>query len=237
MKTIIQSLPARVRDVLAGGEDIPIPKPVSKALGSIVHWVMGTNRVFLTRIWVRSAAFMLVFVSFVGWSLGVRPMLAVSETDLIRLNPESDILQDPSYDEEILWFARLIYSETKNVHEQIYVAWVARNRVETGFRGNTYKQVALARNQFSGLNHFDRNYAHNINLDFNDKAPGWNTAIEVARLVYDAPEIQRPFPKTVRHFYSPIAISAPHWAYGGEAVHEIKDVHGRVRFAFYDGVE
>jgi len=97
--------------------------------------------------------------------------------------------------------------------------------------------VALSASQFSGLNSFDYNYEHNINLDYYDNVEGWRTAIEVAKLVYDAPDILRPFPETVRHFYSPIAIHPPAWAQGREAVQTIVDpVTGGTRFAFYNGV-
>lgn len=47
-------------------------------------------------------------------------------------------------EDEILWLARTIFSETKRPHEQELVAWVVRNRVETGYRGNaTYEAAVL----------------------------------------------------------------------------------------------
>jgi hypothetical protein len=235
MKSFIKSIRFSPSKIM-GGDDIPIPKPALQAFKKIAGKVAGENRIKVTQA-AHLSVFLIMFIAFLGWSLGLRPTLAVSETDLVIVNKESNILQDPSYNEEILWFARLIYSETKNVNEQIYVAWVARNRVENGFRGHTYKQVALAPSQFSGLNSFDHNYAHNINLDFHDNVPGWKTAIEVAKLVYDAPETIRPFPEDVLHFYSPYIVNAPHWALDKQAVHEIKDNYGRVRFAFYGGVK
>ena len=47
-------------------------------------------------------------------------------------------------DTETLWLARCIYSETKRPAEQELVAWVLRNRVETGYRGQTtYESTVL----------------------------------------------------------------------------------------------
>lgn len=208
-------------------EDIPIPKLVA-----FLRKRTSENR----KVILQQVVFGLILMSFFGWSMGLSPQIAVSETDLINFNPESKILKDPTYDEEILWFARLIYSETKDVNEQVLVAWVARNRVENGFRGNTYKDVALSPSQFSGLNAFDHNYEKNINLGYEDEAPGWRTAVEVAKLVYDAPEILRPFSQEVMHFYSPVAVSAPAWAQGRIPVKEVRNARGGVRFAFFDGV-
>lgn len=208
-------------------EDIPIPKLVASL------WRRASeSKVALSK----NAVFAVILISFLSSSFGLSAHLAVSETDLINFNPESKILKSPTYDEEILWFARLIYSETKDVNEQVIVAWVARNRVENGFRGNTYKEVALSPSQFSGLNAFDHNYQKNINLGYEDSVAEWRTAIEVAKLVYGAPDIMRPFPQSVMHFYSPVAIRPPAWAQGRAPVHEIKNATGGVRFAFFDGI-
>ena len=46
-------------------------------------------------------------------------------------------------DSETLWLARAIFSETKRVDEQILVAWVIRNRVDTGFRGKRLLRAVL----------------------------------------------------------------------------------------------
>lgn len=141
-------------------------------------------------------------------------------------------------EEEILWLARLVYSETKRPDEQVLVAWVVRNRVEAGYKGKTYKEVAQHDSQFSGLNAFDRNYRHNITRNYGDSGEAWENAVSVARAVYDAPEVLRPFPKTVKHFYSPISVRVkPTWAKGSEPVQVVKDAsNNAVRFAFYDSV-
>ena len=61
---------------------------------------------------------------------------------------------DPAYvTDDVLWLARCIYSETKKAHEQELVAWVIRNRVETGYRGeSTYEGTVLDPYQFSAFN-------------------------------------------------------------------------------------
>jgi hypothetical protein len=143
----------------------------------------------------------------------------------------------PSSDsEEILWLARILYSETKDAHEMKRIAWVVRNRVETNFRGSTYEEVALAKNQFSGLHKSDPHYRHNISRTYTSKQIAWLEALSVAEEVFYAPDSARPFPVTVRHFYSPVAVSAPGWVEDGELHHEVIDLKGNVRFAFYDGV-
>ena len=55
--------------------------------------------------------------------------------------------------EDVLWLARCIYSETKRAPEQELVAWVIRNRVETGYRGQrSYEGAVLDPYQFSAFN-------------------------------------------------------------------------------------
>lgn len=152
---------------------------------------------------------------------------------------EKRVTDRNSYDEEILWFARAVYSESKRADEQEMVAWVVRNRVESCFRGHcTYKETVLAPKQFSGLNPTDRRYHYNITRDRSYEATAWATALLVAERVYHAPETQRPFAITVRHFYSPHAVSAPKWASGREATYVIKGANEAApRFAFYSGVK
>ncbi|MDP3989329.1 MAG: cell wall hydrolase [bacterium] len=138
---------------------------------------------------------------------------------------------------EIVWLARILYSETKDDREMNDIAWVVRNRVETQFRGTSYEEVATSRNQFSGLNSYDKNYEHNISRTYESGGIAWKHALAVAAEVFYATEDERPFPVTVRHFYSPVAINAPHWAHTGNRVSEMSDVRGNVRFAFYSGVK
>jgi hypothetical protein len=141
--------------------------------------------------------------------------------------------------QEILWLARVIYSETKKSNEQVLVAWVVRNRVETEFKGETYEEVAKSRGQFSGLNVSDSQYLHNISRGYGSSGESWENALDVAEAVYFAPEFLRPFPKTVRHFYSPISVKiSPDWSADHKPIIVVKDKteDRNVRFAFYDSV-
>jgi hypothetical protein len=137
---------------------------------------------------------------------------------------------------EILWLARVLYSETKRADEQRIIAWVVRNRLEIGTWGNSYQRVALSSHQFSGLNSFDRNYAHNISRDFTSTEPAWKMAVEIAKDVYYAPASERPIGTSVTHFYSPNVVSAPAWAQGKIPVHESTDGTDFVRFAFFENI-
>jgi hypothetical protein len=141
-------------------------------------------------------------------------------------------------DEEILWFARTVYSETKKPEEQTLVAWVIRNRVESEYYPNTYKEVVLQKGQFSGMHATDKQYHINTTLTFEDSNPTWDSAVSIARAVYSADPILRPIGKGVMHFYSPISmVGSPSWAQGIEPAHTVRDSStNAVRFAFYSGI-
>jgi len=166
-------------------------------------------------------------------------VLALWNTSLIEAKENfSSINADTK--EEILWLARVVYSETKNSDEQVLVAWVVRNRVETEFRGETYKEVAKSSGQFSGLNISDAQYLHNISRDYDSSGESWEKALDIAEAVYFSPDFLRPFPKTVRHFYSPLSVSiSPEWSADSKPVIVIRDSSEdrNIRFAFYDGVK
>jgi hypothetical protein len=135
---------------------------------------------------------------------------------------------------EILWLARVMYSETKDADEMRLIAWVVRNRVETDYHGSTYAEVAQSKDQFSGLNPGDPQYKTNISLDYSDtKNAVWQTALRIAREVYYAPDSERPFSQSVRHFYSPDAVSTePSWAKDASLALASGD-----EFVFYDNVQ
>lgn len=139
---------------------------------------------------------------------------------------------------EILWLARIMYSETKRADEQELIGWVVRNRVDTGYTGRTYEDVAKYSAQFSGLNPGDGRYEHNISRWYSSNGKEWETALKLAKEVYFADDSDRPLALTTRHFYSPHAVSrTPAWAQNQEAVKLIKDPHtNQVRFALYDKV-
>ena len=151
------------------------------------------------------------------------------------ISAEADDPSIPTRDkEEILWLSRAIYSETKNESEMRLIAWVIRNRVENAYWSDTtYKQVVTRKNQFSGLNSYDAQYAHNISLEYTDTYTIWRKALDVATEIYYADESTRPFDKNVQHFYSPHVVTTPDWA--------DKDKHAfsthSNTFAFYENVK
>ncbi len=140
---------------------------------------------------------------------------------------------------EILWLARVIFSETKDEDEMNLVGWVVRNRVEAEYRGTTYKEVALSKYQFSGLNSKDAQYDININMEYDSLNEKWIKAIKVAEKIYFADKNERPFSEGVLHFYSPVSMEgSPDWANNGDLDYEVPGEGGLApRFAFYSGVK
>ena len=141
--------------------------------------------------------------------------------------------------DDVLWLARVIYSETKKPHEQELVAWVVRNRVETEYRGNdSYKEVVLDPWQFSAFNRNSPKRGHYTNLNWSSKAPGFQKALEIAEEVAAADTSVRPFSNETRHFYSEqsmVGRRAPAWASGKRPVKLDRPVEAR-RFRFYEKV-
>ncbi len=120
-------------------------------------------------------------------------------------------------DQETLWLARCVYSETKRPQEQELVAWVVRNRVETRYRNRTsYESVVLDPYQFSGFND-GRAKDFYAGLTPHSRARGWQTALRIAYEVRRADSTYRPFPPDTRHFYSEQSLpqpGSPDWADG-----------------------
>jgi hypothetical protein len=150
-----------------------------------------------------------------------------------------DVVVTDEDEENILWLARVIFSETKVPDEMRLVGWVVRNRVENGYWGNTYEKVALSPYQFSGLNPSDSQYQTNIHLGYATTNPAWRNALEIAKEIYFADDATRPFGKDVLHFYSPVSVSvAPAWAKGATPDQVVSNAtDGAPRFAFYSGVQ
>ena len=160
------------------------------------------------------------------------PTVAVS--DVIPVFAPDDVSDD------VLWLARGIYSETKQPHEQELVAWVLRNRVETGYRGErTYEGVVLDPYQFSAFNPGSSKRRLYTSLATDSESAGWQRALEIAHTVYHSSPTHRPFPQKTRHFYSERSMvggRTPNWAEGERPV---KPVGYRVdprRFRFYSGL-
>ena len=142
--------------------------------------------------------------------------------------------------EDVLWLARCIYSETKRPEEQELVAWVIRNRVETGYRGNrSYKGAVLDPYQFSAFNPGSAKRRLYTTLDGTSDAAGWKKAMEVAHTVYYSPENDRPFDAKTRHFYSERSMvggAAPAWAIGKRPVKPVSFKPDPRRFRFYSSI-
>jgi hypothetical protein len=145
-----------------------------------------------------------------------------------------------SVSEDVLWLARCIYSETKRPEEQELVAWVVRNRVETGYRGQrTYSGVVLDPFQFSAFNPGSTKRRLYANLAPTSTSRGWHTALEIAHEVYYAPGYTRPFPKQTRHFYSERSMvggATPDWARGKTPVRPTSHTVDPRRFRFYASI-
>jgi len=148
-------------------------------------------------------------------------------------------LDDAQESREILWLARAVYSETKREDEQVLIAWVIRNRVESESFPDSYEGVVLDPGQFSGLQHTDKNYVLNISRMYEDTGTGWDTALRVARDVFYADGILRPIGRNVTHFYSPNAVSfVPKWAEGSEPERIVRDREKNyIRFAFHADIK
>lgn len=140
--------------------------------------------------------------------------------------------------EDILWLARVIYSETKRPHEQELVAWVVRNRLETGYRGaDSYRDVVLDRYQFSAFNGGAKR-RHYSSLKWTSQEKGFQTALSIAAKIATAPASERPFSEQTRHFFSRQSMvggATPAWAKSKRPVSLDRDVEPD-RFRFYEKV-
>ena len=178
----------------------------------------------------------LAFIAVVILALQAQALMA--ETAKSPLKAYTDVSSQESQD--ILWLSRILYSESKVREEQIMVAWVVRNRVESGYRGaESYKDVAKSPAQFSGLWPNDNQYKLNISRSYETKGDkAWDQALAIAQAVYFASDALRPISDTVQHFYSPMSVLRdPHWSVGKKPAMVLRDSEtGSVRFAFYDGV-
>lgn len=138
--------------------------------------------------------------------------------------------------EEILWLARVIFSETKDLEEMEQIAWVVRNRVENGRWGSSYKEVVLSPSQFSGLNSWDSQYHINVNLEYDTNNSIWQKSLVIAENVYNANNNDRVLSVSTQHFYSPHVVKTPAWAENKKPVLITYNNVGKQTFKFYAGV-
>ena len=160
------------------------------------------------------------------------PIVRVSDA------PPAFVLEEVN--DDVLWLARCIYSETKRAEEQELVAWVIRNRVETGYRGQTeYEKVVLDPYQFSAFNPGDPKRRLYTSLSPSSDSPAFNRALEIAHNVYHASATERPFPEKTRHFYSErsmVGNAHPNWSAGQTPVRPVGFRIDPRRFRFFSGV-
>lgn len=147
----------------------------------------------------------------------------------------------PTIKESTLWLARAIYSETKLPHEQELVAWVVRNRVETGYRGSSsYKEAVLDPYQFSAFNPGAPKRSFLMSLTPEVHLPEWQQALWIAYYVQHADPLYRPFSIETRHFYSERSMKKrphPYWANHRQFVTPVWDYQLQERrFRFYESI-
>lgn len=195
--------------------------------------------------------------SHTSWSDSVLHPTSIDKIDLLSQADSTSImhflvreaLQNPGdtplippnlVDEETLWLARGIYSETKRPEEQELVAWTIRNRVETEYRGRaTYRDVVLDPYQFSAFNPDFERRSHYKNLDADYEDRGWQQALSIAYHVRHADPELRPFPKETRHFFSERSMmdrTFPSWAQDLDPIRPERHEIDEQRFRFFAGV-
>ena len=180
---------------------------------------------------------LLTITAFFSGYTGIASLPFPTYMKVEEVEPAAKILDDDKT--EILWLSRVIFSETKDEEEMNLIGWVVRNRVEAGYRGDTYEEVAQSAYQFSGLNPKDLQYDININMGYESINEKWVKALLVAEKIYFADDDERPFSRDVKHFYSPISVGGtPKWTLDGELNYEVPGTNGMApRFAFYSEVK
>jgi hypothetical protein len=148
-------------------------------------------------------ATLLLALSFVFISVE-RDTLAAHDIPVTHL-PSVEVKAAGQFDasavsEDVLWLARVIYSETKRPHEQELVAWVVRNRVETAYRGkDTYRSTVLDPWQFSAFNaNAPKRTTTQPRHESSPRRRGGRPRSPSRTTSYHAPAYERPFPRQPR---------------------------------------
>lgn len=212
------------------GERLMLPAP---CMSTVSESSVGKS---LASLAARGVLLLFLLVATGAFAAGMSPSLAESVSQLVQQENIERAAELKERREEILWFARAVYSESEFTSEQRYIAWAIRSRVESSNYPDTYKEVVLQPHQFSGLNNYDQWYDINISRDYGVGDNVWESALRVAEEVYDAPNNERLLPEGTTHFYSPVAVrKTPKWAIGKNPVETLPGRLG-TRFAFYNDV-
>ncbi len=165
------------------------------------------------------------------------PALAADDREAVleRLRALSPMDMD-----EVMWLARCLVSESNQTDEQRLVAWVVRNRVDTAYRGTTYREVILEPLQFSAFNTPSTRRTYLLGLNQYSTNKTWVDAVEIALDVYHAPASDRPFARETRHFYSPVSMkgrTTPPWAENATPLDSESLGVDPTRFKFYEQID
>ena len=190
---------------------------------------------------LRGAAFFLLTcialgLSFIGLIAAMAPDTLGHVEERVIVETETEYLPaSHRYSEDdILWMARAIYSETKIPAEMEYIAWIIRQRVDSERYPDKPEAVVLQWRQFSAFNSASRR-AELAEYTRDSRSTHFRRALRMAHYTLIADPELSPFPE-VLHAYSPQSMQpagrVPRWAEGQEAVYAIDG-----RWRFYAGIQ
>ncbi|MCY4158018.1 MAG: hypothetical protein OXF48_00195 [Bacteroidetes bacterium] len=185
--------------------------------------------------------------------LGISSFLAISPPPLSTPSYQDtySVLQNPwaikpeyvgNIDEETLWLARAMFSESKRHDEQELIGWIVRNRLHTKFHGcNSYRECVLAPAQFSAFLPGQPKLNYYTSLVETTQIPGWQKTLALAFYIRHADDRLRPFSSNVRHFYSEQSMLDPElppdWVGDADPVYPQRNIRlDERRFRFYAGL-
>jgi hypothetical protein len=116
-------------------------------------------------------------------------------------------------DEELLWMARVMYTEAPTMRLMTYAGSTVIERVNMEEYPNTVRGVATQRWQFEGITRNAQNVRDLTLEDYGSQNLKWNLAVRSAHFILTTPERYRPL-KGIDHFWSPqSADKRPNWAH------------------------
>jgi len=114
--------------------------------------------------------------------------------------------------EELLWMARVMYTEAPTMRLMTYAGSTVIERVKLEEYPNTVRGVATQRWQFEGITRNAQN-VRDLTLEDYGSQLKWNLAVRAAWFTLTTPERYRPL-KGIDHFWSPqSADERPKWAH------------------------